>query len=140
MSKKALSYSVTNLDSSFVSCVPDYESYALFYSANAGHEINRFVRITNKNTNKSIYRKVSGRNGILANQVALAYKTQKELDVQPDSSVEVRPASFWLYYWNNSEKYLKCTFRLAVIGFFITVITSILSLFKDIICLLSSLC
>jgi len=128
-------YSVIDMDTAFVAGVPDYETYALFYMRNAGHEIDRYVKITTTDSHKSIYRKSSGRNGVLSNQVALAYKTQKELGVQPNTDVTITTSSFWGYYWYNSESYVKLMFRIGVIGIIITVLSSFISIVKDCICL-----
>ena len=122
------------MDTPFVTNVPDYETYALFYMKNAGHEIERYVKISNPDSKKSIYRKSSGRNGVLSDQVALAYKTQKELGVQPNSPVTIRQAGFWGYYWYNSEKYVKWAFRIGVISFILTVCSSVISLVKFLFC------
>lgn len=103
---------------------------------NAGHDIDRYVRISTTDLKKSIFRNISGRNGVLKNQVAMAHKTQKELGVQPSMDVNVTTATFWGYYWHNSEKYVRLTFRIGVIGFALTVLTSAISLIKDIIALL----
>ena len=129
---------VIDMDTPFVSSIPDYETYALFYPKNAGHDIDRYVRITSTDSKKTVYRKSSGRNGVLSNQVALAYRTQKELGVEPNSDVTVKQASFWGYYWYNSEKYVKWAFRVGVIGFFLTLCSSVIALMKDIFC--SCLC
>lgn len=136
--KDTSNYIVVDMDTPFVTSVPDYETYALFNMKNAGHEIDRYVKISSADSKKSIYRKSSGRNGVLSTQVALAHKTQKELSVQSNSPVTIKKASFWGYYWYNSEKYLKWTFRVGVIGFFLTVFSSIIAIvtfLKDIACL-----
>lgn len=133
--EESQNYSVIDMDLPFVTTVPDYETYALFYMAKAGHDIDRYVKISAAHSQKSIYRKNAGRNGVLSNQVALAYKTQKELDVQPNSIVTIARAGFWSYYWYNSEKYIKWTFRTGVVGFLMTMFSSAVSLVKDICCI-----
>ena len=137
MCKKSetLNCSVVDMDTTFVTSVPEYETYALFYTKNAGHEIDRFVKIISPDSKKSIYRKCSARNGVLSSQVALAHKTQKELGVQPNSSVIVKRTGFFCYYWYNSETYVKWAFRVGVVGFILTVCSSAVTLMKDILCI-----
>ena len=105
---------------------PDYETYALFYPKNAGHSIDRFVKITKDG--KSIIRKCSGQNGLNANEIALGYKTLQELNAKVGDVVSVKPVGFFNYYWNNSEGYTEWVFRIAIIGFSLTVLEAIISL------------
>lgn len=125
------SFTIIDMDPAFVNSNADYEQYALLYPKNAGHEINGYLRIIGKG--KSIYRKVRGRNGVNSNELAIAYRTQKELDVKVNNPVYIKPAGFFAYYWHNSEKYTKHAFRIAIAGFSLTIISSIASLIQIVV-------
>lgn len=129
--KSSPGFTIIDMDTSFVNSVVDYEQYALLYTKNAGHGINGYLKITGKG--KSIYRKVRGRNGVNSNELAIAYRTQKELEVKVNDPVYIKPAGFFAYYWYNSEKYTKHAFRIAIAGLFLTVVSSIASLIQIVV-------
>lgn len=117
---------IKDMDTAFVQSIADYEKYVLLNTRSAGYDIDGFMRISNGR--KSIYRKARGRNGVCTNEVALAYRSQAELGVKSESEVFIRPASFLAYYWYNSEKHTKWVFRIAVIGFVLTILSAIISI------------
>lgn len=138
--KKYHHLSVRELDKDFVSSNIEYEQYALVYSknleviANGNKEqeleedlnLDRFVKIcANGNT---VRRKCRGYNGCQAGEIMLGSRTRKELGIGKDTQVCVKSSSMICYYWNNSEGYVKWGFRIAIFGFCLTILSSIVTL------------
>ena len=126
IAEQKLSSTVKDMDTAFVQSIADYEKYVLLNTKSAGHDIDGFIKISAGQ--KSIYRKARARNGVCANEVALADRSKAELGVAAGGQVNIRPASFLAYYWHNSEKHTKWAFRIAVIGFVLTMISSIIAI------------
>lgn len=96
-------------------------------------ELEGFVQISY--AEKTVYRKCIGGN-IDSKCIEIGYRTKSELGIEYDDDVEVVPANWFEYYWNNSESGIKYPFQIAVAGFLITMLSSLC----DIVSFLSSLC
>lgn len=133
-----------SIDKDFVDNHSDYEQYALLYSytlskvysgntANGkGHTeevwIDKYISISANG--KRVYRKSQSRNGVNQNSIKLGSRTWKELglDKIQDKTVCVRPASFIAYYLNNSNRHIKATTWIGLIGAILTVISAIITI------------
>jgi len=119
---------VQSQDKDYVSGNQEHEQYALINSVRmaalfgddesvAETDLDRYVKIVScENKKRKIYRKCSARYGINKDEVALGVRTQKELGCEADSKVKVSRTCWFNYYWRNSNKYLKFTFILAILG------------------------
>lgn len=92
--------------------------------------IDRYVKICYKG--KSVYRKCCAKNGIKATEIGLGDRTQKEFGIDKCSAalVCVKASSFICYYLCNSDKYIKHTARIGLLGFLLTFLSGIIALFS----------
>ena len=134
-------------DLEFIRVNPDFERYVRVHSrafveifgqrvkdaSENGNELEGLVQISC--AGKTVYRKCIGAN-IDSELIEIGYRTICELSIDYGENVDVRPASWFEYYWNNSESGIKHPFRIAVVGFIITV----LSFISDIVSFFVSFC
>ena len=140
MNRTLTSLSVKDQDKDFIKANNDYEQYALVYSHNMAlifgedcskedRDLGRFIQIVNTENSHIVYRKCVARYGIYHNEIALGYRTQQELGlIQNKNMVRVSNSSWFNYYWNNSDYSARWAFRITVIGFGLTVISSIVTI------------
>jgi len=135
---------LNGIDKEFVDTHGDYEQYALVYSRifstihkgnnDEGEEktandwIDKYICISANG--KKVYRKSQARSGIGKTTICLGSRTWKELglDKSHDKTVFLHPANFIAYYLKNSDKYIKVTAWLGLLGFIFTIISSIVSI------------
>lgn len=83
-----------------------------------------YLSITNPTTGITIYRKYCGWSGMEGANVGLGYRSLCELGFNPKEvetvppTVEITPASWFCYYWMNSDSGICAPFRFATIGMF----------------------
>lgn len=83
-----------------------------------------YLSITNPTTGITIYRKYCGWSGMEGANVGLGYRSLCELGFNPKEvetvppTVEITPASWFCYYWMNSDSGIRAPFRFATIGMF----------------------
>ena len=149
--EKSLVYelAVIDMDTEFVKNTREFEQYALCYSKAMAElfqekaaspespiqlDLERFVVLVNSKTKKRVYRRSSSRNGVKSNQIAIGYRTQKELGVKSGEKVAVGRASWIQYYWYNSVIYEKTMFFFAVISLLCGILSLIIQLVQMICC------
>lgn len=134
-------------DLEFIRVNPDFERYVRVHNrafveifgqrvkdaSENGNELEGLVQISC--AEKTVYRKCIGGN-IDSKCIEIGYRTKSELGIEYDDDIEVVPANWFEYYWNNPESGIKYPFQIAVAGFLITVLSSLC----DIVSFLSSLC
>lgn len=129
-----MNLTVKKQDSQFVQSNDDFDHYALTYSRtlsaikeeDSSDDLVYYVKISSKG--KSIFRKLRAYNGINSTELAISCRSMKELAVGDGETVDVEKCSMLSYYWNNSDCSKKWIFRITVMGFVLTVISSIISL------------
>jgi hypothetical protein len=80
---------------------------------------------------QSIYRKFRSLHSLNKGEVHLSYNSCCELTIinkltQP-VDVKVSPANKWVYYWCNSDSYVRLVFKLGLISIFIGIISIVVS-------------
>lgn len=140
---------VIEMDKEFVKSTREFEQYALCYSKamsklfqdeDSGPEsfqeldLERFVVLENPQTNKRVFRKSAARNGVKSNQIAIGYRTQKEIGVKNGEKITVGRANWIQYYWHNSVLYEKAMFFFAFISLLCGVLSLIIQLAQIIGC------
>jgi hypothetical protein len=90
-----------------------------------------FVKVQHQK--QSIYRKFRSLNTINKGEVHLSYNSCCELNILQDIKqpqpvdVKVSPANKWVYYWCNSDSYVRLVFKLGLISIFIGIISIVVS-------------
>lgn len=110
------------------------EKYAFMHSSEFNHiyqkrmhkssacNLEGYLSITNPTTGITIYRKYCGWSGMEGANVGLGYRSLCELGFNPKEvetvppTVEITPASWFCYYWMNSDSGIRAPFRFATIG------------------------
>lgn len=93
--------------------------------------IEGYLSITNSTTGITIYRKYCGWSDMEGANVGLGYRSLCELGFNPKEvktappTVEITPASWFCYYWKNSDSGIRVPFRFATIGVFSAFISAI---------------
>lgn len=96
--------------------------------------IEGYLSITNPTTGITIYRKYYGWSDMEGANVGLGYRSLCELGFNPKEvktappTVEITPASWFKYYWKNSDSGIRAPFCIAVIGLCVTLLGTIFSL------------
>lgn len=120
--------------------IQDYEQYAYVYSKVLSERvfdddddlsIDQYVKITNVDTGKAIYRKCAAKNGIKKEEISLGNRSLRELGIKIPSphSVIVRKSNWFSYMWHNSDASFRFTFYFTLLA----LACSIISLLVDLI-------
>lgn len=150
MAPTSQEYKPVIINRDFIRYNPDFEQYALLYSKglqklfeesndkgidNQDEEemqepqaFGKYVKINNNG--KVIYRKCRAECHIRREEVGLGIRTQKELGIGSNTKnpkVILKKAFFISFYLCNSDKYVALTAWLAVTGFFLSLLSLIIS-------------
>ncbi len=144
-------FKVENIPQDFMDKTIDYENFALVYSKSLGSLICKktkrqirpqyywegLVKISREDgEGKPVYRKCRACNGINSEEIALGYRTQKELfpqNNQKKKKVIVERANNFCYLWKQFDTANRSAFRAAVYGIGTTIVLSIASIVVTII-------
>lgn len=86
-----------------------------------------YLKVTS-NHKKSVYLKYIGWNGVGKNEIRLTYYNQCALDVSIGDIVTVKPCSAFIYYWKCWDSGIRIPFKIANIGLWISIVSSIISI------------
>ena len=137
------------IEPDFVENHSDFEQYALFYSKKMSALypdnqskseienkvsldcIDRYIRIKSIETGRIVYRRCQAKamKGLQQENVIIGSRTWKELGlIAGNSYVLISVASFVQFYLFNSDKYVRITTWIGLIGFILTFISSVITI------------
>ena len=148
MKKPGVQYKPVRIDKDFIRNNAEFEQYALLYSkelqelfsipdnlseeqqnngTRVSYSLGRFVKICY--CGKVIYRKCRAECHIHLGEVGIGFRTQKELgiDLPKNASLCLKKSNFLSFYLHNSDRYIKLTAWIAIIGFLLTLISAVIS-------------
>ena len=138
----------------FVEQHSDFEQYAIVYSVtmskiyeNSQNKkdidtdptlsgIDRYIKIREITHGKVVYRKCLSKSikGLNKDKVSIGGRTWKELGLNDSQhSVIISASSFIPFYLRNSNKHIRMTARIGLIGFILTVVSSIITILSLIV-------
>lgn len=128
---------VQKQDAAFAAGEINHEFYALVYSKTI-NSINERPMKTETDVDKlngyivicsgksRVYRKCRSFNGVHSGEIELGYRTIAELETNLNQSVCIKPACWFFYFWHCPDNGFKHSFRIAIVGFLVTVISLII--------------
>jgi hypothetical protein len=133
-------------DADFFKLTIDYEKYALVFSKELSKILDNtndddvkdqsywegLVKISpNDGKGNPVYRLCRAYNGVKSGQIALGFRTRKNLSPNKESQFQVRveKASWFCYMWCNMSSEVRYSFRFAVIGLLLSFLGILISIF-----------
>lgn len=146
MHKEETPFTAKPIDKEFVKLHNNYERYALVYSKSFAkiyddksleyhrddnNVLEGFVKI--KHNGRTVYRKCCAHFGINGGEVAIGYRTMRELGLPEknnakDNNVQISATNWFCYLWKHMDSIIRWPFRIALISLLLSIIGIILNL------------